>query len=197
MNYFEVPTKRVYTEELLKIRGIDINNQQVLDALQLFPLQYEEPEITDRDLYFAEADGEPVFQEAENTYLQHMKVTPYDLDTAKRVVKERITAKRWEVETGGITVEGAGKILTAIDDQNRISSAIAGIETAGIDAVDFKAADGWVHLTKAELLGIAALIVKHVQACFSQERALHELTDAATSVEDLLGIDITEGWPAN
>ncbi len=72
---------------------------------------------------------------------------------------------------------------------------IATAQLAGVDSVDFKAADVWVTLTLAELQGIAAAIARHVQACFSVERAHHDAIDAAGDAQALQAIDVTTGWP--
>lgn len=123
--------------------------------------------------------------------------------TAK-AVKDAITAKRWEVETGGLTLPTGVRVATGIDDQNRITSVIANARLAGLDSVSFKAASGWVALTLAELEGVAAAIAMHVQQCFSAERAHHEAIDALQLLhaEDdqalqqaLEAYDVEQGWP--
>ena len=120
-------------------------------------------------------------------------------------VKDAITQKRWEVETGGITLPTGVRVATGIDDQNRITSVIANARLAGLDSVSFKAASGWVTLTLAELEGVAAAIAMHVQQCFSAERAHHEAIDALQQLhaddnqalqQALEAYDLEQGWPA-
>jgi len=113
-----------------------------------------------------------------------------DLAEAKRQLRERATALRWERETGSITVGGV-RVLTGIEDQNRIATALVGAPAT----LDFKADSGWVTLTLAELQGIAAAITTHVQACFSAERAHHEAIDALASLEAAVAYDVDTGWP--
>lgn len=115
---------------------------------------------------------------------------PKDLDEAKHRLRERATALRWEQETGGITVGGV-RVLTGVEDQNRIATALIGAPAT----LDFKADSGWVTLTLAELQGIAAAITAHVQACFSAERAHHEAIDGLPSLEDAAAYDVDAGWP--
>lgn len=118
--------------------------------------------------------------------------------------KDAITQKRWEVETGGITLTTGVRVATGIDDQNRITSVVTNAERAGLEQVDFKAADGWTKVTLAELQAIATAVARHVQACFSAERAHHEAIDAlvAQYEGDELGLqdalsnyEINSGWP--
>ena len=120
-------------------------------------------------------------------------------------VKAAVTQKRWEVETGGITLSTGVHVATGIDDQNRITSVIANARLANLDTVSFKAASGWVTLTLDELEGVAVAIAMHVQVCFNAERAHHEAIDALeqlhaddpdTLQQALEGYDIEQGWPA-
>lgn len=120
-------------------------------------------------------------------------------------LKEAVTQKRWEVETGGITLPTGVRVATGIDDQNRITSVVANAERAGLDEVDFKAAEGWAKVTLLELQAIATAVARHVQACFSAERVHHEAIDAlqAQHQDDpealqaaLDGYDESQGWPS-
>lgn len=113
-----------------------------------------------------------------------------DLAEAKRRLRERATALRWEHETGGITVGGV-LVLTGIEDQNRIATALIGAPAT----LDFKADSGWVTLTLAELQAVAAAITTHVQACFTAERAHHEAINALPSLAAVAAYDVEAGWP--
>lgn len=108
-------------------------------------------------------------------------------------LKDATTAHRWDVETGGIMLNGV-QVGTTLDDQNRLSGVLSAIALGGLEEVDFKAQNGWVKLTAAELQGIALAISQHVQACFTAERAHHETIDALAEA-DVAGYDVTQGWP--
>lgn len=121
-------------------------------------------------------------------------------------VKAMVTAQRWNIETGGITLHTGVRVDTGIDDQNRITSVIANARLAGLTEVSFKAGSGWVTLTLAELEGVAASIAMHVQQCFNAERAHHEAIDTLQQLhaEDaealqqaLEAYDIEQGWPSS
>lgn len=131
-------------------------------------------------------------------------LTPMPVLTVESV-KDAITNKRWEVETGGIALPTGVSVATGIDDQNRITSVVANAERAGVAEVDFKAGSGWVRVTVAELQSIAAAIALHVQACFSAERAHHEAIDSLEAAysdnqealqQALQAYDIEQGWPS-
>ena len=118
--------------------------------------------------------------------------TPID---PRAALKAAATAKRWEVETGGITLPGGVQVSTGTADQNRIASVIATAALGGVESVEFKASSGWTTLTLEQLRGIAAAIALHVQACFAAERAHHEAIDAASDAA-LASYDVDAGWPA-
>lgn len=119
-------------------------------------------------------------------------------------LKEKITNKRWKIETGGLMLPSGVHVATGIDDQNRITSVIANAELAGVEVVDFKAASGWVSVTVAELKAVAAAIALHVQQCFTAERMHHEAIDALEQLhaddaqalqQSLEAYDLEQGWP--
>ena len=131
----------------------------------------------------------------EGEYRARYTLAPLPTEQARADLIAAVSAKRWAVETGGITLPGGAVVGTTIDDQNRITSVIANAQLAGVTSVDFKAQSGWVTLSLDHMRGIAAAIALHVQACFTAERAHHEAIAAATDAE-LYGYDINAGWPA-
>lgn len=140
------------------------------------------------------------------TYMAGAFAAPEPTQVNPEDIKTIVTAKRWQVETGGITLPEGVHVATGIDDQNRITSVIANARLATLDTVSFKANSGWVALTIAELEGIAAAIALHVQQCFSAERAHHEAIDALAVVHEedsqalqqaLDAYDVEHGWPSN
>ena len=131
-----------------------------------------------------------LFVDGELVQPQEHEPAPATLEEAKQRLRERATALRWEHETGGITVGGA-RVLTGVEDQNRIASALIGAPAT----LDFKAESGWVTLTLAELQYIAAAITAHVQACFTAERAHHEAIDLLGTLEAAQEYDVETNWP--
>lgn len=121
-------------------------------------------------------------------------VMPRTLDEIKLDLVTAATAQRWARETGGVELGGV-RVGTTLDDQNRISGVLSAIALGGLEAVDFKAASGWVRLTAAQLQGIAQAISGHVQACFSAERAHHEAIAAIDTLEQAGAYDVTQRWP--
>jgi len=107
-----------------------------------------------------------------------------------------VTAIRWEVETGGITLPGELRIDTARSDQDSITRVLVNAQAAGITEVRFKAASGWVELSIDQLRQIASAVALHVQTCYDAEHAHHEAIEALTSLAQALEYDVRTGWPA-
>lgn len=111
----------------------------------------------------------------------------------KAEMKAAITARRWEVETGGIVVSGAA-IATDALTQAKLSGALQLVQDDDQVVIDWKGADGtWVQLDAATVTAVARAVGLHVQACFSREKALHEAVDAAEDGADLDPIDVEAG----
>lgn len=106
-----------------------------------------------------------------------------------------LAAKRWAVETGGILINGA-KIHTDIDTQTKISGALQLVNRVPETLIDWKAATGWIQLSKEDVEAIADRVGQHIQACFSRERSLTEAIMNAGNAEDVEAIDINSGWPS-
>lgn len=117
------------------------------------------------------------------------------LQSKKSELLASATAKRWEVETGGVTFSDGVRVGTTTQDQNRITTVIANSHLASVATVDFKAESGWVTLTLEELQSVAAAIALHVQACFSAERAHHEAIASLGTLAAANAYDIAQGWP--
>ena len=107
----------------------------------------------------------------------------------------KATARRWDCETGGVMV-GDMRVLTGVDDQNRITTVVANAQRAGMASVDFKGADGWTTISVAEVEAIASAIALHVQASFTAERIHHEAIDALQDLAAVQSYGVEQGWPA-
>lgn len=104
-------------------------------------------------------------------------------------------SKRYAIETGGITVNGA-QIDTSRDSQAMITGAVAYLNNnPAATSVNFKALSGWVTLDKATMLAIGIAVGEHVQACFSAEMAV-DADIKAGKITDASGIDADQRWPA-
>ncbi len=167
-----------------------LDNEPDRNALGLYLVREQQPDY-DQLTHTLALDGVEL---VEGIYHARYTLAPLPAEQVRADLMAAVSAKRWAVETGGLTLPGGATVGTTVDDQNRITSVIANAQLAGVVSVDFKAQSGWVTLSLEHMRGIAAAIALHVQACFSAERAHHEAIAAASDAE-LFGYDINEGWP--
>jgi hypothetical protein len=112
-----------------------------------------------------------------------------------------ITERRWEVETGGITLNGAA-IATDPTSQAKLSGALQLVQSDDTRILDWKGVNGWISLNAADVTAIAVSVGGHVQACFTREKEMlaavtaAETTAALALVDPQAGtIDGAGGWP--
>lgn len=200
MNFINLKTQKIVTPTYFKmLTGINtLDFEKALQAGYGY-IEYQYPEYN-KDFYMLKAKSEPTKMDGQKgRYVQEFDVIDRPLDELKANVKAKVTEKRWAIETGGITLPNGVKVLTGIEDQNRVATSIQGMTEANLDTIDFKADSGWVKLTLAELKAVSVAVTHHVEMCFARERALHEQIDTCTSAKSLEQIaekDINEGWPS-
>lgn len=106
-----------------------------------------------------------------------------------------LSAYRWQVETGGITLPSGIEVAT--DDRSKalINGALESLERGYYTSTDFKAANGTFTLTLAEMAPLAEAVSIHVRDCFSAESAVTSQINALTDPE-LAGFDVIAAFDA-
>jgi hypothetical protein len=149
--------------------------------------------------------SEPVYTpNADNsTIVVTWVVTDFTLAERKAALKASVTARRWEVETGGIVLSGA-TIATDPATQAKLSGALQLVQDDDTRVLDWKAESGWIQIDADTVTAIVRAVGLHVQSCFSREKDLHTEIDDAEDADDLALINTTTGaingvgsWPAN
>jgi hypothetical protein len=100
-----------------------------------------------------------------------------------------IAERRWEVEVGGITING---MRVETDDRSKLLINGAAVE-AMLDpayVLKWKAAGGFIELEAPQVLTVARAVRAHVQACFDREAELLGELEAGTFTEAMLD----QGW---
>lgn len=109
---------------------------------------------------------------------------------------EALRLRRNVARDGGVVVSGT-PIPT--DEQTRAVLTAARLKTVTDDPFsvpDWKVDNGvFATLTQVQIIAISDAVAAHVQACFTRERALTDLINAATTVTALDAIDLDTGWP--
>lgn len=111
-------------------------------------------------------------------------------EQTRQALVSSIAARRWQAETGGITVNGIA-IDTGRDSQALITGAAVSAMLDPSYALRWKTPDGFVDLTGEQVIGVATAVRAHVQACFDREAELLDALEAGTFTPEMLD----EGWP--
>ena len=104
---------------------------------------------------------------------------------------DKIAARRWQVETGGTTVEGV-QVNTERDSQALLTGAAFAATLDPAYRIKWKAATGFVELTGEQVIGLASQVRAFVQACFNREAELLGFVADGSITAEML----EEGWPA-
>lgn len=121
------------------------------------------------------------------------------LEEKREAKKVMATRKRYVRETGGISLGGM-TVATDRESQALITGAFTRAKDKleigqPDDLIDFRGLSGWVQLDIPTVLLIGRAVGDHVQACFANERVLHDALDAAADDTELEAIDMEAGWP--
>ena len=101
-----------------------------------------------------------------------------------------IAERRWQVEVAGVTVGG---IQIETDDRSKllINGAALRADRSADYVLRWKTSQGFVDLSAAQVLAVAAAVSAHVQLCFDREDVLlGAVADGSITAEML-----EEGWP--
>lgn len=120
-------------------------------------------------------------------------VTPKSLDDVKAEKLAALAAKRYEVEVGGTTLNGT-PIDTDRATQSKLIAARIKAKEDPLYTVNWKMSGGFMTLDATTIITVADLVHDHVQAAFSNEAALSDAINNATTVSEVLAIDIETGW---
>lgn len=129
-------------------------------------------------------------------------LNPSPLPASVEQLKTGVTAYRWEVETGGITLSSGMRVATGEDDQRKNSQALTDAKLVGFESINFSTLGVWYTLTILQLEDVVKAVAKHRQACRDSERAHHEAIDVIAQIADpqerqaaLDAYDESQGWP--
>lgn len=103
---------------------------------------------------------------------------------------ELIAARRFQVETGGVTVADV-QINTDRDSQSLLTGSAFAASLDPEYRIKWKAATGFVDLTGEQILGIASEVRAFVQSCFDRESEL--LNEVKNGTIELSMLET--GWP--
>lgn len=100
----------------------------------------------------------------------------------------KIAASRYSLETAGIDFLGTS-IKTDRESQATLNAAMTAVARNPLLEIDWKGANGWVKLGKAEVEAISDAVIAHVQACFTAEKNKLVALDALTTADEVRAFD--------
>lgn len=135
---------------------------------------FDKPLMTD--------DGKCQYRIVDGAVLEN-DVSP-TLDELKAKKRAEMAAARYAAETSGITLSGA-VIRTDRESQALITGAALAASHDENYSVTWKAKNGFVTLTAAQIIAVAQAVRAHVEACFDREAELQTAIEAAETAEAL------------
>ena len=120
--------------------------------------------------------------------------SPRSIESIRDMLKQRVAAKRYSVETGGLIFAGQ-RIMTDDRSQAKILAVRVRAMTDAAYTVNWKTAEGFVTLNAAQIISMSDAVAAHVQACFDAEMDHASAIDELSSVAEAELYDINSGWP--
>lgn len=121
------------------------------------------------------------------------------IETFKTYRKKQLSNKRWEVETGGCFID-SNNFATDRESQTKYTAVAVAISQADPNtwSINWKTNDGnFLTLNAQQMMTIINMVMNHVQNSFNKEKDFISEIDACNTVEEVLAIDINQGWPSN
>lgn len=127
-------------------------------------------------------------------FVHQMEAIPLEDRKAERLTE--LAQRRWEIETGGVTV-GELTVPSDRDTQDRIDQIVKAYDDGDLSGpVKFKLAPGvHIDIDETTLRAIKAVGAQHIQECFAREADLAAAILAAEDLPALEAIDIAGFWP--
>ena len=104
------------------------------------------------------------------------------LEEVKAAKLAELAEARWREETGGLTLPDGTIIKTDRESQALLTGAALSATLDPGKDIEWKGVNGWVTLTSAQVLQIAAAVRAHVQSAFSREKVLSEQVEACNEI---------------
>lgn len=162
----------------------------VIDAdTAIYEVEYQRPQHNEKIHYL---EG-PYWQFTETKAIATYLVKDKPLDSIKGNLKQELSEERWKKEVAGITVTVQGKTVSVSTERGPRDIFLQRYSVmADEEVIDWKFAEGWVALTKADLGTIVTAILNHVQESFNWEHTKTQEIDAKTTAEELDTVVIVE-----
>lgn len=169
------------------------------------PMQYmkitDEVEIYPVAAINGPADFDPIYQHLAGPFWifeNNVAVGTYtsadnSIEIIQANLKNIVAAERYKKEVAGTTIIVQGnQVFVATDRDSRNVFVQKLITMADSDTVQWKFADTWLELTKADLTSVVSSINSYVQAQYDWEKGIIDSINAAFTITELKSISYSE-----
>jgi hypothetical protein len=177
-------------EYLLPMQKDDLNPIVINDTLRILPASLTYPNYNPKIEY---CDG-PYWTYDNDFAAGTFEVKDQQIDLVKSVLKETVAANRYNKEVAGTTTT-IQDIEVSIDTSrtNRNTYINAYNLMNDTDTINWKFAEGWLTLTKTEMLNVVTVGSNYINAQFDWELSKVEEIDNCTTLEELNNVEL--GYP--
>jgi len=174
---------------VIDLKAFDYN--EFADICRRMPEQWSVPEVVDPS--FAQSVGYKIVSRPDPRQLMPWETATLvgrkngttfsaqweysDLPDAEAIKKAGIAAKRYEVETGGVTLNGV-LIPTDRETRRELTAVYVRAKADPSHTVRFKMYGEFVTLNAEQIIAIGDAVYDHVQAAFDREAELLDVTGA-------------------
>ena len=157
--------------------------------LDILPLKY------DTSIYNL-VEKEVVLDTNTNRYKVVWELVPLPMFEIRKNLKALTAAIRYKHEIDGVIYNGS-IIHTDRESQSSLASSKILSDLIPDALIDWKSSNGWITVNRDTIITIGKVLGTYVQQCFSYERHISDMLDAAEDIEDIKIIlpQIRTGWP--
>lgn len=169
-------------------RNDDLDPIVVSNEIKILPiLGTENPEYNPK----IEILHGPFWEFTDTQAIYHYEVVPMNIDSAKNMLKEQVTAERWNKENAGVNVTLNGTEYTFKTDKE--TRAILHNAVSNMESINWKQdQETWIQMTNGDTQTVLTAILTHVQACFDWEFNKFQEIDACNTLEMLDAVVIVD-----
>jgi hypothetical protein len=155
--------------------------------IKIFPvLQGDDPSYNDR----IEVLNGPFWTFTDTHAISHYRPSTLPLESAKQLLKDKISSLRWGKQNAGVTVSIKGSNVKFPSDKE-MCNVLQNYLSSDISTVNWKLEkDNWITLDRTDLISIHSSIVSHINRVFEEEKKIAEIIDVSVTHRELLQIKL-------
>jgi len=122
--------------------------------------------------------------------ISHYRPSTLPLDSAKQLLKDKISSLRWSKQNQGVIVSIRGNQIKFSSDKE-MCNVLQNYISSSVNVVNWKIEkDNWIELDRVDLNSIHNSIVSHINGCFEEEKKITEMIDQSVTLQELSKISL-------